>query len=76
MAGFWLNALRAYHPTLTIAIFATTLLIGSNAIAVYINQVLLLPRISKWGFANYLIVLAGILFCLTISVMLSIQVDL
>ena len=73
MAGFWLMVFRAHHPTLTLAILATGLLIGSYAVAVYINQLLLIPRFPTWGFAYYLIVLALVLFCLTVSGVLSIQ---
>jgi hypothetical protein len=73
MAGFWLMVLRAHHPTFTIAILATALLIASYAIAVYINQLLLIPRFQTWGFAYYLIVLAIVLFCLTVTGVLSIQ---
>ena len=73
MAGFWLKIFRTYHPTLTIAILATTLLIGSYAIAVYINQLFLLPRFRVRGLACYLIVLTIILFCLTASGVLAIQ---
>lgn len=73
MAGFWLTVLRTHHPTLTIAILATALLIGSYAIAVYINQLLLIPRFQTMGFGRYLVMLAGVLFFLTVGAVLSIQ---
>lgn len=44
---FWLWATRNHHPTLTIAILATAILVTAFAIAVYVNSLFLLPRFAR-----------------------------
>jgi hypothetical protein len=43
---FWLLATRGHHPTLTIALSATAILVAAFALAVYINGIFLLPRFA------------------------------
>jgi hypothetical protein len=43
---FWLLATRNHHPTLTIAMLATAVLVAAFALAVYTNALLLLPRFA------------------------------
>lgn len=44
---FWLVATRQYHPTLSIALSATAVLVSVSAVAVYVNSVFLLPRFAS-----------------------------
>lgn len=52
---FWLVATRQYHPTLAIAVSATTVLVLASALAVYINSLFLLPKFARrhlwWRYA-------------------------
>ena len=44
---FWLVTTRNHHPTLTIALSATAVLVAAFALAVYINGLFLLPRFAR-----------------------------
>ena len=44
---FWLLATRNHHPTLTIALLATAVLVAAFALAVYVNGLFLLPRFAR-----------------------------
>lgn len=44
---FWLFATRNHHPTLTIAILATAVLVIAFALAVYANHLFLLPGFAR-----------------------------
>jgi|ERR1044071_2980058 hypothetical protein len=44
---FWLLTTRNHHPTLTIAILATAVLVAAFALAVYVNHLFLLPRFAR-----------------------------
>jgi len=44
---FWLVATRQYHPTLTIAVLATAVLVSASALAVYANSLFLLSRFAR-----------------------------
>lgn len=56
---FWLVATRQYHPTLTIAVSTTAVLVLASALAVYINGLFLLPRFARrrlwWRYAASLL---------------------
>lgn len=43
----WLVVTRQHHPTLTIAAFATAVLVSSFALAVYANSLFLLPGFAQ-----------------------------
>ncbi len=44
---FWLVATRQYHPTLTVAVSATSVLVSASALAVYVNGLFLLPGFAR-----------------------------
>jgi hypothetical protein len=44
---FWLLVTRQHHPTLTIAAWATAVLVSTFALAVYTNSFLLLPGFAR-----------------------------
>ncbi len=44
---FWLLSTRNHHPTLTIAIMATAVLVIAFALAVYVNHLFLLPAFAR-----------------------------
>jgi len=43
----WLVVTRPYHPTRTIAIGATAVLVSMSALATYANQLVLVPRFAR-----------------------------
>ncbi len=45
--AFWLVATRQYHPTLTIAASATSVLVSASALVVYVNSLFLLPGFAR-----------------------------
>ena len=51
----WLVATRQFHPLLSIALSATTVLVSASALAVYVNSVFLLPELARrrrwWQYA-------------------------
>jgi hypothetical protein len=44
---FWLVVTRQHHPTLVIAVAATSVLVTSFILAVYANSLFLIPRFAK-----------------------------
>ena len=44
---FWLVVTRQHHPTLTIAVSATAVLVSSFALAVYTHSLFLVPRFAQ-----------------------------
>lgn len=44
---FWLFVTRGFHPTLAIAMLATAVLVAAFALAVYANDLFLLPRLAR-----------------------------
>lgn len=56
---FWLLATRRFHPTLSIAVLATAVLVSASAWAVYVNRLFLLPRFARarlwWQYAASLL---------------------
>lgn len=44
---FWLLVTRQHHPSLTIAVSATAILVSTFALAVYANSFFLLPRFAQ-----------------------------
>jgi hypothetical protein len=44
---FWLSITRRHHPNLTIAVFATAVLVSSFALAVYANILFLVPIFAR-----------------------------
>ncbi len=47
--GFWLGVTHDHHPTFALAVIVTTSLIVAYALAVYVNQLVLIPRYWKAG---------------------------
>jgi hypothetical protein len=69
---FWLIATRRHHPTLTIAILATAVLVAAFALAVYVNALLLRPRYSRlW--LQYAVLLVATVAVLDLGAVLLIQ---
>jgi hypothetical protein len=72
--SFFLLATRQYHPTLIIAISATSILVAVSALAVYINSLLLLPRFARrrlWG--QYIVLLLATVIILDLIAVQTIQ---
>lgn len=72
---FWLFATRNHHPTQTIAILATAVLVIAFALAVYINGLFLLPGFARrrlW--LQYVIWLLVTIAVLDLAAVLLIQV--
>jgi hypothetical protein len=71
---FWLLATRNHHPTLTIAILATAVLVTAFALAVYLNGLFLLPRFARrrlW--LQYVVALLVTIIVLDLAAVLLIQ---
>jgi hypothetical protein len=71
---FWLLATRNHHPTLTIAMLATVVLVTAFALAVYVNALLLLPRYARprrW--LQYTVALLATIAVLDLAAVLLIQ---
>ena len=45
--ALWLFATRRFHPTWTIAVCATAILVSTSALAVYLDALLLRPRFAR-----------------------------
>ena len=45
--ALWLVATRQFHPTWTIAVCATAVLVAASALAVYLNALVLRPRFAR-----------------------------
>lgn len=63
--AFWFLMTRQFHPTTTLAILATSVLVTSSAVAVYVNQLSLIPRLARasrwWQYVVALLVTVLIL---------------
>lgn len=71
---FWLVVTRQQHPTLTIAVFATAVLVSSFAMAVYINSLFLVPGFARQRlWLRYLISLLATVAVLDLLAVLLIQ---
>lgn len=71
---FWLLVTRGHHPSLTIALSATAVLVSSFALAVYANLLFLLPRLARrrlW--LQYFISLLAIVAALDLTAVMLIQ---
>jgi hypothetical protein len=72
---FWLVATRNHHPTLTIALSATAVLVTAFALAVYVNGFFLLPRFARrhlW--LQYIVSLSATIIVLDLAAVLLIQI--
>lgn len=72
--GFWLVVTRQHHPTLTIAVCATAVLVSSFALAVYVNNLWLWPsfaRQRRW--LHYSVSLLATVLVLDLAAVLLIQ---
>jgi hypothetical protein len=61
--ALWLTAARRFHPTWTIAVLATAVLVSASALAVYLNALVLRPRFARnWPryAASLLVTVAGL----------------
>jgi hypothetical protein len=45
--ALWLLTTRRFHPTWTIAVLATAVLVSASALAVYLNALVLRPRFAR-----------------------------
>ena len=71
---FWLIVTRQHHPTLTIAVSATAVLVASFILAVYANSLFLLPRFAQQRlWLRYFISLLATIAVLDIIAVLLIQ---
>lgn len=71
---FWLVATRSFHPTTGLVLLVTTALVVAYATAVYLNHLLLLPRLWQPGYrARYVVVLAVAMAVLTAMALLVIR---
>ena len=68
--AFWLLVTRQYHPTPALAVLATAVLVSASALAVYVNNLLLLPRFARrhlwWQYAAALLATVAILDLLAV----------
>jgi hypothetical protein len=70
----WLLATRHYHPTLLIAVLATTILVSASALAVYINRNVLQTLFARHrSLLKYAVLLIALLVALDLTAVLSIQ---
>jgi hypothetical protein len=63
--ALWLLATRQYHPTPTLAILATAVLVSVSAVAVYVNSLFLVPGFARrhlwWQYAAMLLATVAVL---------------
>jgi len=63
--AFWLSATRQYHPTPALALLATAVLVSASALAVYVNNLFLLPRFARrhlwWQYTGSLLATVAVL---------------
>lgn len=72
---FWLVTTRQYHPTLTIALTVTAVLVSASALAVYVNRSVLLPRFAPRRLSwRYVAALLGMITALDLVAVLLTQV--
>ena len=71
---FWLLVTRQHHPTLTIAISSTAVLVASFVLAVYANSLFFVPRFARRRFRlRYVISLLATVAVLDLAAVLLIQ---
>ena len=71
--GLWLFATRRFHPTWTIAVCATAILVSASAAAVYLEALVLRPRFARrrqWP--QYALSLFAVIAVLDLAAVLSI----
>ncbi|HWT01388.1 MAG TPA: hypothetical protein VN256_14155 [Pyrinomonadaceae bacterium] len=71
--GLWLFATSRFHPTWTIAVCATAILVSASALAVYLEALVLRPRLARrrlWP--QYALSLLGAVAVLDLAAVLSI----
>ena len=67
---FWFIVTRSFHPTLRLAITVTASLVVAYATAVYLNHLVLIPRLLRRGrIAAYVATLVGTMILLTAVVL-------
>ncbi|HEY0375964.1 MAG TPA: hypothetical protein VGC87_03315 [Pyrinomonadaceae bacterium] len=69
--ALWLFATRRFHPTWTIAVPATAVLILASALAVYLNALVLWPRFAR-NWPRYAVALLLTVAALDVVAVLSI----
>ena len=71
--ALWLTATRRFHPTWTVAASATAILVAASALAVYLDALVLRPRLARrrlW--AQYALSLLAAVAVLDVAAVLSI----
>jgi drug/metabolite transporter (DMT)-like permease len=70
----WLLVTRPYHPTRTIAIGATAVLVSTSALATYADRLVLVPRFARQsGWRAYVVSLSATVAALDLSAVLLIS---
>jgi hypothetical protein len=73
---FWLTLTRGFHPSFSLAVIATTSLVGFYAIAAYTNHLVLVPRLCSHGVGwSYLISMAAVMALLTALALAIIRIS-
>ena len=67
----WLWTTRDFHPTWTIAVCATAILVSASALAVYLNALMLRPRFARRRWV-YAIFVCAVVLVLDLAAVLSI----
>jgi hypothetical protein len=68
----WLSSTRDFHPTWTIAICATAILVAASAAAVYLNALVLRPRFARGSRWVYVLSLCAVVLALDLAAVLGI----
>jgi hypothetical protein len=69
--ALWLPPARRFHPTWTIAVSATAVLVSASALAVYLNALALRPRFAR-NWPKYAVSLLVTVAALDVAAVLSI----
>jgi uncharacterized membrane protein len=71
---FWLLVTRQHHPTWTVALLATAVLVSTFALAVYVNSLWLVPEFAgRRLWLRYLLSLVAVIIVFDLIAVLSIQ---
>jgi hypothetical protein len=70
---FWLLITLDRHPTLSLAVIATSIIVGCSAAAVYLNTGFLLPRFEKLRWPAYVPAIFSVVMLLAVAAATSIQ---
>ena len=74
--AFWLATTHTFHPTFVLAVIVTTSLVTAYAAAVYVNHLMLLPRLwragRRWTYVGWL---AATMCLLTAAALVIIRVS-